>query len=379
MAEKRDYYEVLGLSKEASEDEIKSAYRKLAKKYHPDMNPGNKEAEKKFKEINEAYEVLSNPDKKAKYDQFGHAGVDNQGGFDPNDFGGFGDFSNFGGFGDIFDMFFGEGMGSKRSGPRKGADIKQSIMVSFMEAVFGAPKEFNVERTENCPTCGGTGAKPGTRPVTCGYCGGTGQVKVTQRTPLGSFTQVRPCEHCHGTGRIIKEPCVKCRGTGKVRRLRKISVKIPAGVDNGTIISLNGEGEPGINGGSPGDLYIEVHVRPHELFKRNGNDVICEIPITIVQAALGDEIEIPTLEGKMKYKIPEGIQPGTVLRLRGKGIQSLRGYGKGDQLLKVNVEIPKRLTEKQKNILRSFAEASGQDIGEQGKNFFKKMRNVFGG
>lgn len=380
----RDYYEILGVDRNASQDEIKKAYRKLAKKYHPDMNPGDKEAEQKFKEINEAYEVLSDPEKKARYDQFGHAGVNGQGGFNTGGFGGgfgdFGDFGDFGGFGDIFDMFFGEGFtGRRRNSPQKGADIRYHMTITFEEAAFGAEKEFRVERTEMCSTCNGTGAKPGTKPVTCGYCGGTGQIRQTQRTPLGSFTQVRTCEHCRGTGKIIKELCPDCRGTGRMRRSRRVKVKIPAGVDNGSVISLRGEGELGVNGGPPGDLFIEIKVKPHEIFKREGQNIICEIPISFVQAALGAEIEVPTLEGKIKYTIPEGTQSGTVFRLKGKGIPSVRGYGRGDELIKVYVEVPKKLTEKQKELLRKFAEISGEDVNEQSKSFFEKMRNVFGG
>ncbi|SHE30763.1 molecular chaperone DnaJ [Caldanaerobius fijiensis DSM 17918] len=379
----KDYYEILGVDRNASQDDIKKAYRKLAKKYHPDMNPGDKEAEQKFKEINEAYEVLSDPEKRARYDQFGHAGVNGQGGFDTGGFGGFGgfgDFGDFGGFGDIFDMFFGEGFtGRRRNAPQKGADIRYSMTISFEEAAFGAEKEFRIERTEACSTCGGTGAKPGTKPAVCGYCGGTGQIRQTQRTPLGSFTQVRTCEHCHGTGKIIKEPCPECRGTGRARKSRRVKVKIPAGVDNGSVISLRGEGEQGINGGPPGDLFIEIKVRPHEIFKREGQNIICEIPISFVQAALGAEIEVPTLEGKIKYTIPEGTQSGTIFRLKGKGIPNVHGYGRGDELIKVYVEVPKKLTEKQKELLRKFAEISGEDVNEQSKSFFEKMRNVFGG
>ncbi|NLY42545.1 MAG: molecular chaperone DnaJ [Clostridiaceae bacterium] len=388
MAEKRDYYEVLGVSRDASDEEIKKAYRKLAKKYHPDMNPGNKEAEAKFKEINEAYEVLSDADKRAKYDQFGHAGVDPNG-FGGSGFGGgfSGGFGGFGGgfgdfdFGDIFETFFGgTGFGSsrRRNGPQKGKDVKTSIEISFKQAAFGVEKELDILRMEKCDVCGGTGAKPGTSPKVCSVCKGTGQVQYKQRTPLGQFINVRTCEHCHGEGKIISTPCSVCHGKGQIRKARKIKVNIPAGIDDGQTISLRGEGDPGINGGPPGDLFITVRVTPHPLFQRQGTDVICEVPITFVQAALGAELEVPTLDGKVKYTIPEGTQTGTVFRLRNKGIPHIRGYGRGDQYVKVIVEVPKNLNEKQKELLRQFAELENENTHEQRKGFFEKMRDVLG-
>lgn len=375
---KRDYYEILGVDRNASEQEIKRAYRKLAKKYHPDLNPGDKEAEQKFKEVNEAYEVLSDPEKKSRYDQFGHAGVNGQGfgGFDPGagGFGGFGDI-----FDDIFDMFGGGFSTRRRTGPRKGADIKQRIDISFEEAAFGVEKEIKINRTEKCSVCNGTGAKPGTNKSTCPKCNGTGEVRYAQNTPFGQFVNVRTCDRCNGTGEIINEPCTKCGGTGKERKTRKINIKIPAGVDTGSVIPLRGEGEPGERGGPPGDLYIYINVLPHEIFTREGDDVICEIPISFVTAALGGNIEVPTLDGKVRYNIPEGTQSGTIFRLKNKGIQHLRGYGRGDQYVKVTVDVPKKLTEKQKELLREFAKISGEDIsGGHKKGFFDKVRDAFG-
>ncbi|RKD27606.1 molecular chaperone DnaJ [Caminicella sporogenes DSM 14501] len=379
---KRDYYEILGVDRNADEKEIKRAFRKLAMKYHPDRNPGDKEAEQKFKEINEAYEVLSDKEKRAMYDKFGHAGVNGnaQGGFG----GGFnGGFSGFGGFedifGDIFDMFGGGFSSSrKRNRPQKGRDIKTHVRLTFEEAAFGVDKEIEIYRYEQCKTCGGTGAKPGTSSKTCPKCNGTGEIRFSQRTPFGQFVNVKTCDMCHGEGKVIEKPCTDCNGQGKVRRKRKINVKIPGGVDEGSVITLRGEGEPGVNGGPRGDLYIVVDVIPHQIFKRDGYDVICEIPITFVQAALGDEIIVPTLDGRVKYKIPEGTQSGTVFRLKGKGVQILNGYGRGDQYVKVIVEVPKKLNEKQKQLLRKFAEEMGEDVHEQRKTFFDKVKDVFG-
>ena len=379
MADKRDYYEVLELSKGASDADIKKAYRKLAKKYHPDVNPGDKTAEAKFKEINEAYEVLSDPQKRARYDQFGHAGTD------PNGFGGggFSDF-DFGGIGDIFETFFGgsgfSGFGRSsrnRGGPQKGNDLKYSIEVAFEEAAFGTQKEITINRMENCPTCNGSGAKPGTSPVTCGKCGGSGQVQYKQSTPFGQFVNVRTCDACHGEGKTIKEPCSSCSGRGKVRKSTKLKIKIPQGIDDGQTISLRGEGEPGSKGGPRGDLYINVRVKAHPLFTRQGDDVVCEMPITFVQAALGCELEVPTLDGKVKYTIPEGTQTGTVFRLKGKGVPHLRGSGRGDQYVRVNIEVTKKLNESQKAILREFAEVS-EETYEQRKSFFEKMKDALG-
>lgn len=379
MADKRDYYEVLGVARGASQDEIKKAYRKLARQYHPDANPDPAAAEK-FKEINEAYEVLSDPEKRARYDQFGHAAA--QGGFNPGQGGPWGnpqDFGDFGGINDIFDMFFG-GLGRQR-GPRgavQGADLRYDLELSFEEAAFGVEKEIELTRSEVCPTCRGSGARPGTQPQTCRNCHGTGQVRYTQNTAFGRFVTSRPCEVCHGEGRIITDPCPECRGSGQVRRTRRLSVKIPAGVDSGSRLRMAGEGEGGQRGGSPGDLYIVIHVRPHKFFERDGDDVILDQPITFVQAALGAEIEVPTLDGPVKLKIPEGTQTGTTFRLRGKGIPHLRGYGRGDQHVKVYVAVPRRLSEKQRQLLREFAKLGGDEVSEEDRNFFRKMRDALG-
>ncbi len=374
---KRDYYEVLGVDRGADEAAIKKAYRKMAMQHHPDRNPGNKEAEEKFKEANEAYEVLSDASKKARYDQFGHAGVggNGQGGFEGFSGSGFGGFDDI--FGDIFDMF-GGGSGRRRNGPQKGADLKYEYTISFEEAAFGVDKDISINRHENCDVCHGTGAKAGTDKKTCPQCKGAGEVRYAQRTPLGQFVNVKTCDTCHGEGTIIEQTCDTCKGAGKVRKDRKIHLKIPAGVDTGSVIPLRGEGEPGVKGGPTGDLYIVIRVRPHEIFQRDGNDVICEIPITIVQAALGDEFVVPTLDGKVKYKIPEGTQSGTIFRLKGKGIPNLRGPGRGDHYVKVVVEVPKRLNDKQKELLRQFADQMGEDVHEQRKSFFDKVKDVFG-
>lgn len=380
MANKRDYYEVLGVEKGAGDADIKKAYRKLAKQYHPDVNSGDKTAEAKFKEVNEAYEILSDPQKRAQYDQFGHAGTD------PNGFGGFGggfgDF-DFGGIGDIFETFFGGGsFGGKssrsRSGPQKGADLKYAVEIAFEEAAFGVEKEISIHRLEMCDTCQGSGAKPGTSPITCSHCNGTGQVQVKQSTPFGQFVNIKTCDVCRGEGKIITDPCGTCGGKGRVKKAKKLKINIPAGIDDGQTISLRGEGEPGMKGGPAGDLYVSVRVKPHALFQRQNNDVICDIPITFVQGALGAEIEVPTLDGKVKYTIPEGTQTGTVFRMKGKGVPFLRGNGRGDQYVKVTIEVPRKLNEKQKAILRDFAEVSGDDVHEQRKGFFDKMKDALG-
>lgn len=377
---KRDYYEILGVDKNADEQTIKKAYRKMAMKYHPDRNPDDKEAEQKFKEANEAYEVLSNKEKRAMYDQFGHAGVNGNG---QGGFGGAGGFSGFGGFedifGDIFDMFGGGfSSGRRNNRPQKGPDIKLQVDLLFEEAAFGVNKDIEVSKHEECKKCNGTGAKPGSNKKTCNKCGGSGEVRYTQRTPLGSFVNVRTCDACHGEGTIIEKPCDECNGKGNVRKKKKISVKIPGGVDNGSVITLRGEGEPGIKGGPPGDLYIVIRMLPHKIFKRDNYDIICEIPITFVQAALGDEIVVPTLDERVKYKIPEGTQSGTIFRLKGKGVPILNGNGRGDQYVKVIVEIPKKLNEDQKELLKKFAEEMGEDLHEQRKSFFDKVKDVFG-
>lgn len=376
---KRDYYEILGVDKSADEGTLKKAYRKLAMKYHPDRNPDDKEAEQKFKELNEAYEVLSNKEKRNMYDQFGHAGVNGngQGGFGGG-YSGFGGFEDI--FGDIFDMFGGGGFssGRRRNRPQKGPDIKVQVNLTFEEAAFGVDKEIEVSRHEECQTCHGSGAKAGSGKRTCHKCGGSGEVRYTQRTPLGSFVNVRTCDACHGEGSIIEAPCEDCNGKGQIRRKKKINVKVPAGVDSSSVITLRGEGEPGIKGGPPGDLYIVVRMLPHRIFKRDGYDIICEIPITFVQAALGDEIVVPTLDGRVKYKIPEGTQSSTVFRLKSKGVHVLNGHGRGDQYVKVVVETPTKLNDEQKDILKQFAEVMGEDVHEQRKSFFDKVKDVFG-
>jgi len=379
---KKDYYEVLGLNKEAGSDEIKKAYRKLARQYHPDVNQADKGAEEKFKEIQEAYDVLSDPQKKGQYDRFGHQDGSFQG------FGGFdnmrGYSSGSGGIEDIFDAFFGGGFSTARrrseSAPQRGADLRFDIEITLEEAVKGKNTSINLQRLETCPDCGGSGAKAGTSPETCHVCHGTGQQQVTKNTAFGSFVSVRPCGTCHGTGQIIKEPCPKCRGDGRVRRERKIEVKLPAGLDNGSKIRVSGEGEVGRKGGPHGDLYVIVFVRPHPVFTRHDNDLHCEVPLNFVSATLGDEIEIPTIEGTTKLRIPEGTQPGAVFRLKGKGVPSVRGFGKGDQLVKIKVEVPKRLNAKQKKILQDFAQASGFELSSaQEKSFMNRVKDTLSG
>lgn len=376
---KRDYYDILGVGRDATPEQIKKAYRTLARKYHPDVNPNDKEAEEKFKEVKEAYDVLSDPDKRARYDQFGHAGTSDQGFGGFGDFGGFGGGADFGGFGDIFDMFFGGfGGGAKRQGPQKGDDLRYDLDITFEEAAFGVEKDIEIPRTEECPTCNGSGAEPGTHPTACSVCGGTGQVRITQSTPLGRFQTIKTCTQCHGTGRIISTPCHECKGRGKVRRFRKIHITIPAGVDNDSKLRVPGEGEAGSLGGPPGDLYVFISVKPHKLFKRKGYDVISEAEINFVQAALGDEIQVPTLDGMIKLKIPEGTQTGTSFRLKGRGISRLRSSGRGDHHVKIVVVTPTNLTEKQKEALREFGKTLTQDNQKaKEKGFFDKVKEAF--
>ena len=381
--QKRDYYEVLGVSKDASDDEIKKAYRRLAKKYHPDMNPGDKEAEAKFKEVNEAYSILSDSEKRARYDQFGHAGVD------PN-YGAGGPGGGFGGFdmgdidlGDIFGSFFGGGFGgfggsasSRRNGPQKGESLRASLTISFEEAAFGCEKEINLNRTEECEACHGSGAEPGTTAETCPDCRGTGVVRVQQRTGGFAFSSTAPCSRCRGTGKIIHTPCKACGGSGSVKKTKRVTVSIPAGIDDGQAISLRGQGNAGKNGGPAGDLIVAVHVKPHPQFHRDGTTVLYEQPVTFYQAVMGAELEIPTIDGKVKYNLPAGTQTGTTFRLRGKGIPELRGRGRGDQYVTVRVQVPTSLNGEQKEALRAFAEAMGEDVSEESglKGFFDKHK-----
>ncbi|CAN7315417.1 molecular chaperone DnaJ [Rossellomorea sp. LjRoot5] len=373
---KRDYYEVLGVGKDASKDEMKKAYRKLSKKYHPDINK-EADADEKFKEISEAYEVLSDDQKRAQYDRFGHT--------DPNQgFGGGGDFGGggFGGFEDIFNTFFGGGGGGRRrdpNAPRQGADLQYTMSLTFEEAVFGKETEIEIPREEECDTCHGSGAKPGTKVNTCSHCNGSGQLNVEQNTPFGRIVNRRVCHYCNGTGKQIKEKCSTCGGAGKVQKRRKIAVKIPAGIDDGQQLRVTGQGEPGINGGPAGDLYVVFHVRSHDFFERNGDDIYCEMPVTFAQAALGDEIEVPTLHGKVKLKVPAGTQTSTRFRLKGKGVPNVRGYGTGDQHVQVKVVTPSKLTDKQKQLLREFADISGQIPDEQHESFFDKVKKAFKG
>ena len=377
-AEKRDYYEVLGVDKSASEDEIKRAYKKMARKYHPDLNPDNKEAEEKFKEVNEAYEVLSDSDKKARYDQFGFAGVDpNYGAGAGGGAYGAGGF-DFGDLGDIFGSFFGGGFGSSQrrnpNAPQRGESIRLSVTISFEEAAFGCEKEVSVDRYETCAVCHGSGCADGTSPEVCPDCHGSGQVQVRRQTPMGVFATTSPCGRCGGKGRIIKTPCTACRGSGLERKRRTIQAKIPAGIDNGQTISIRGQGHAGKNGGPSGDLLITITVRPHELFRREGTSVLCEAPITFAQAVLGAELEIPTIDGKVKYDLPEGTQSGTTFRLKGKGIPELNGRGRGDQYVTVYIETPRNLNREQKEALKKFAESVGDNNYEERKKFFKKFK-----
>ena len=375
MAEKRDYYEVLGLSKGASDDEIKKAYRKLAKDNHPDLHPGDKACEERFKEIGEAYEVLSDPDKKARYDQYGHAAFDPNSGFGGGGFGGFGDFGDLGDIlGSIFGGGFGFGGGGRsRTAAQKGENLRVRLAISFEDAAFGCSKEINIPRIEDCEDCGGTGCKPGTAPETCPDCGGAGEVRVQQRTPFGVMASTSPCRRCGGTGKLVKDPCPKCGGKGKVKRQRTISVNIPAGIDDGQTISLRSQGHAGVNGGPAGDLLLTVSVKAHPLFERDGSSVLLEMPISFVQAALGAELEVPTLDGKVKLTIPEGTQTGSIFRLRGKGIPYLNGSSRGDQFVTVNIETPKNLNKEQKELLRQFGEATGGGEGVKGKKKHKLL------
>ena len=375
--DKRDYYEVLGIQKGANEAEIKKAYRKLAKKYHPDANPDNKESEAKFKEVTEAYEVLSDANKRAAYDRYGHAAFEQGGGAGAGGFGG--GFGGFGGFdgdidlGDILNSMFGGGFGGGRRrprGPQPGADIRQTIQISFEEAAFGCEKEISINTSETCPTCNGSKAKPGTTTTTCSKCHGTGRIVVTQRTIMGMMQTEQTCDACHGEGKMVKEPCQTCHGHGKVRTVKKVTVSIPAGIDNGQTLRLSGKGEVGDVGAPAGDLLITVAVRNHEVFERRGNDVYMRMPISFVQAALGAELSIPTLDGNVKFDIAAGTQTSTTFRLQGKGIPSLRNSRvRGDQYVEVYVVIPKHLTERQKELLKEFEPEAGKQAEESKKGW----------
>ncbi len=381
MADKRDYYEVLGVQKGASADEIKKAYRKEAKKYHPDLHPGDKECEAKFKEVNEAYEVLSDDSKKARYDQYGHAGVDPNFGAG----GGAGGFGGFEDFGDIFSNIFGGGFGGfggfggggRRNGPVRGADIRKVVELTFEEAAFGCKKQISLDKMEECKTCHGSGAKPGTSAATCGRCGGTGQVTTQTRTPLGYMRNVSVCPECRGEGKIIKEPCQECRGSGKVRAHKTIEVDIPQGINDGQTMQISGSGEPGSRGGPAGDLLITIRIKKHSIFVRKEFDVYITIPITFAQAALGATIKVPTVSGVVEYDIPAETQTGSMFRLRGKGIPYIRGKGRGDQFVTVEVETPKNLTQKQKELLREFDGTIEEKNYKNRKGFIDMMKEIF--
>lgn len=374
MANKRDYYEVLGISRDASDEEIKKAYRKLAFQYHPDRNK-DKGAEEKFKEINEAYEVLSDPQKRANYDRFGQADI--------SEFGtGFEDFG-FGSFGDIFDAFFGGGGATRsrrrRSAAERGTDIHLGVEISFEEAAFGCEKEIDVERIEPCSVCGGTGSEPGTEPMTCPNCGGVGEVRRTQRSLFGLFTSIAPCERCGGTGRIITSRCIQCDGSGKEKRKRTVTVRIPAGIDNGNTVRLSGEGNSGLAGGPPGNLYLTVTVSEHEFLRRDGVDVIYDLPLNFAQAALGDEVQVPTLDGDFTLKIPAGVQNGRIFRIKGRGITHLERRGRGDQLVVIHVVTPTSLDERQKRLFEELSKTLGPaEMPQESKNFFDKVKDAFG-
>lgn len=382
MADKRDFYEVLGLDKSADDAAIKKAYRSLAKKYHPDLNPGDKVAEEKFKEVNEAYAILSDPEQKAKYDQYGHAAFDPaSGGYGGGGFGGFGDFGD---IGDIFSSMFGGGFGGfgggssrRRNAPVQGDDIGVHITISFEEAAFGAKKEITYNRIQKCPDCDGKGAAKGTSPETCTKCQGSGQMRVTQRMGGMAFQTTTTCTGCNGKGTIIKTPCSNCNGKGMIKVSKKLEVNIPAGIDDGERIALRGQGCDGRNGGATGDLILSVNVKSHSIFERDGYDIYCEVPITVFEATLGAEIDVPTLEGKVKFKIPEGTQPGTRFTLKQKGITMINSQRKGDLYFDVNVEIPKNLSEKQKDQLRDFAEEIGEGSYSKKSGFFKKISELF--
>lgn len=386
LAEKRDYYEVLGVQKGCSEDELKKAYRQMAKKYHPDLNPGDKTAEEKFKEVNEAYGVLSDPQKRSRYDQFGHAGVDPSFGGGAGGAGGYGDFSGFdmGDLGDIFEGFFGGfGGGSSRrsnpNAPRRGSDIRTQISISFFEACSGVGKKISVSKMESCDACRGTGAENGTAMKTCPDCGGTGQVRVQQRTPFGVMNAQRTCDHCGGRGKIIEKTCPKCSGRGYQNVTKTVEIQIPAGIDDGQTLSVRGQGNAGTNGGPAGDLLVLVTVRPDSLFTRKEYDIYCEMPVSFYQAVTGDELTVPTIDGNVKYNLPAGTQPGTVFRLRGKGVQRLNGRGRGDQYVTVTIDVPRNLTKAQLDKLKEFDDAVTDKQTAKKKKFSDKIKEMFEG
>ena len=390
LADKRDYYEVLGVGKTAGDPEIKTAYRKLAKEYHPDLHPNDKVAEAKFKEVNEAYEVLSDTEKRQRYDQFGHAGID------PNFAGGGGGFGGFGGnfsggvdISDIFETFFGGaggGFGGFSGGtrtqnptaPRRGKDLRASLSISFMEAAKGVSKTVSISRQETCTECDGSGAKKGTQVQTCPDCGGSGVVTQQQRTPFGVMQSTVPCARCNGKGKIIKEPCPKCSGEGLIKTSKKLEITIPAGIDDGQSIALRGQGNAGENNGPAGDVIVLINIKPDELFARQGFDVYVNIPLTYAQAVLGADIVVPTVDGQVQYNVPEGTQPGTSFRLKGKGIRHLNGKGQGDQFVKVSVEIPKKLSKEQRTALETFDSGLSDKNYEQRKGFADRLKNLFG-
>lgn len=388
MAEKRDYYEVLGVSKDASDDEIKKAYRKVAKQYHPDLNPGDKAAEEKFKEANEAYEVLSDSEKKARYDQYGHAGVDpNFGAGGGNPFGGFGGFGDAFDLGDLFGNLFG-GFGGGRqqnpNAPRKGSTVTANVTISFEEAAKGCKKTVRINRVDTCSVCGGTGCQKGTSAETCKTCGGRGTVNVQQHTPFGVMSTTKQCADCGGRGKTIKNPCNHCHGSGFETKAATVEVDIPAGIDDRQALNVRGGGNKGLNGGPTGDLRVNINVRPHPFFERDGFDVWCDFTVTYAQAALGDTLFVPTLGGKVKYELPAGTQPGEVFRFRGRGIAQLGGRGRGDQFVRIIVDVPKNLNAKQKELLKQFNDSlpnkpknnvdDGKTVGEEKRGFFDKFK-----
>jgi molecular chaperone DnaJ len=366
VAQKRDYYDVLGVGRGASEADVKKAYRRLAMQNHPDRNPGDKTAEDRFKEASEAYQILSDAERRAQYDRFGHAAFDQgAGGFDFRS-AGFEDI-----FSDIFGDFFGAGRGRSRA--RRGEDLRYDLDIDFEEAAFGTEKVVSIPRDTACETCGGKGTRGGEARTACSACQGSGQVRYQQ----GFFSIAKTCGQCGGQGTIVKDPCRKCRGTGATTRAQSLNVKIPAGVDAGSRLKLRGEAAGGLNGGPPGDLYVVINVRDHPLFTRSGNDIVCEMPVSFPQVALGDEIQVPTLKGTVKMKIPAGTQSGSIFRLRGKGVPDIRGYGRGDQLVRVNVETPRKLTQKQRQVLQEFARATGKEVHPLSKSFLDKVKEMF--